>query len=91
VKLHIQKSGSNLLRSLGVSDAPEKPERRVDIGDVTLVWGDPARWKARLRDESLRAHLSRPIAERLAVALSMVVPRKVMSAAGAETLARVGK
>jgi hypothetical protein len=47
--------------------------KRVDIGDVTLVWGDPTAAKALLRDESTRAYLKRPIAERLAIALSMVM------------------
>jgi len=49
---------------------------RIEVGDVTLVWGDRAGWKAHLRDESLRRHLALPIAERLRVALSLVLPRR---------------
>jgi hypothetical protein len=58
----------------GVKSGP--PERRIDVGNVTLVWGDRSRWKAELRDESLRRHLARPIAERLRAALSLVLPRR---------------
>ncbi len=47
-------------------------KRRVDIGDVTLMWGNPAECKAELRAESLKKHLAKPIAERLLVALSLV-------------------
>lgn len=50
--------------------------RRVDAGEVTLAWGVPARWKAVLRDESLRAHLELPVGERLRAALLLVQPRK---------------
>lgn len=53
-----------------------RPERRIDVGDVTLLWGDRSRWKAQLRDESLRRHLSQPINERLRIALSLVLPRR---------------
>ena len=51
-------------------------DARVDIGDVTLVWGNASEAKAALRDESLRRHLERPIGERLRIALSMVLPRR---------------
>lgn len=50
--------------------------RRVDVGDVTLVWGDASRGKAELRSESVRKHLELPIAERLRIALSLVLPRR---------------
>lgn len=56
--------------------AETKQARRVDVGDVTLVWGDAARGKAALRSESLEQHLERPLAERLRVALSLVLPRR---------------
>jgi hypothetical protein len=46
--------------------------RRVDAGDITLVWGDPAVWKSRLREERLREWAQRPIADRLLVVLGMV-------------------
>ncbi|HUH03593.1 MAG TPA: hypothetical protein VML75_16465 [Kofleriaceae bacterium] len=45
---------------------------RIDIDGVTLVWGDAATWKARLRAESLRRHLDKPVAERLLLALDLV-------------------
>jgi hypothetical protein len=51
-------------------------DRRVDIGGITLAWGDRSRWKAQLRDESLQRHLALPVAERLRVALSLVLPRR---------------
>ena len=47
-------------------------DHRVDVDDVTLVWGNPSRWKATLRDESTRHHLELPIAERLQRALELV-------------------
>ena len=50
--------------------------RRVDLGDVTLVWGDRTEWKARLRDERLREHLARPLTERLLAALDLVIPAR---------------
>jgi hypothetical protein len=53
-----------------------RAERRVDVGDVTLTWGDATRWKARLRDESTQRHVDLPIGERLRAALSMVIPRR---------------
>ena len=40
--------------------------------DAVLFWGDPAEIKARLREEDQRAHLARPLAERLLAALAMV-------------------
>ncbi len=40
---------------------------------MTLLWGNPAEWKAELRDESLQRHLARPIAERLQAALDLVL------------------
>lgn len=58
---------------------PEAPRTvRIDVGEVTLVWGRPADCKRALRDESLLKHLTLPIGERLARALSMVrrVPRE---------------
>lgn len=48
----------------------------MEVGGVTLLWGDRTRWKARLRDESLRRHLERPIGERLAAAAALVRPRR---------------
>jgi len=51
-------------------------EQRIDTGDVTLVWGGRARWKARLREESRARHLERPIGERLRSALGLVLPRR---------------
>jgi hypothetical protein len=53
----------------------ERVSRSIDAGEVRLAWGDPASWKARWRDESLRRHLERPLGERLRSALSLVLPR----------------
>jgi hypothetical protein len=50
--------------------------RRIDVGDVTLAWGDRSRWKAELRSESARRHLELPLPERLRAALRLVVPRR---------------
>ena len=55
--------------------------RRIDADGVTLMWGDPAASKAELRAESVRAHVARPIAERLLAALAMVLPRESESVA----------
>ncbi|MBX3188148.1 MAG: hypothetical protein KF819_14095 [Labilithrix sp.] len=44
----------------------------MDVTDVRVIWSDPTRGKAKLREESLDEHLSRPIAERLATALALV-------------------
>jgi hypothetical protein len=46
--------------------------QRVDAGGATLVWGDPARAKAELRDESLQRHLALPLGARLKAALALV-------------------
>lgn len=51
-------------------------KKRIDVDGITLLWGNPAEWKAELREESLRRHLARPPAERLLVALSMVRRRR---------------
>ena len=50
-------------------------EKKIDVAGVTIIWGDAARGKAALRDESLKEHLARPVAERLAAALALVRPR----------------
>ena len=50
--------------------------KRIDVGDVTLIWGDAATAKSALREESLQRHLARPIGERLRLALAMVLPRQ---------------
>jgi hypothetical protein len=50
-----------------------KPHR-LDVEGITLVWGDPSECKAELREESLRRHPARPMAERLLSALAMVRP-----------------
>lgn len=47
-------------------------ERRVDVDDLTLAWGDATAWKSRLREESAKSWLQRPIAERLRIALEMI-------------------
>ncbi|MSP58826.1 MAG: hypothetical protein EXR72_00525 [Myxococcales bacterium] len=47
-------------------------ERRIDAGDVTLAFGSAARWKARLREESLRAWSEKPLSERLRLTLAMI-------------------
>jgi hypothetical protein len=53
----------------------EPTSRSIEAGGVRLAWGNPASWKARWRDESLRRHLKRPVGERLRAALSLVVGR----------------
>jgi hypothetical protein len=53
----------------------EPTSRSIDAGEVRLAWGDPASWKARWREESLRRHLDRPLGERLRFALSLVLRR----------------
>jgi hypothetical protein len=50
--------------------------QRIDVGDVTLVWGDRARWKAALREESRARHMQKPIGERLRAALELVRRRE---------------
>ncbi len=50
--------------------------RRVDVGDITLIWGDKSDAKAELRAESERRYRQLSVAERLRIALSMVVPRR---------------
>lgn len=57
-------------------ETTETPRRRVDVGDVTLVWGDATHWKAELREASYHAYKALPIEERLRAALSMVQPRR---------------
>lgn len=52
---------------------PNVSTQRLDIQDTTLVWGNAAEAKAQLREESLRAFLALPLAERLRVALSLLV------------------
>ncbi len=47
----------------------------LDIGDVRLAWGNPTRWKARWREESLQKHLDLPVGERLRRALSLLIRR----------------
>lgn len=51
---------------------------RVDVrGDgveASLLWGEPARLKAALREDDLRAHLARPVVERLLAAAALVLP-----------------
>jgi len=51
-------------------------DERLDVGDISLLWGDRTRWKARLREESVRRHLALPVGERLRIALSLVRPRR---------------
>lgn len=53
-----------------------KEERRVEVAGMTLLWGDRTRGKAILREESLEAHLARPLEERLRIALQMVLPSR---------------
>jgi hypothetical protein len=50
-------------------------ERRLDLPEATLVWGNASRWKATLREEAERGHLERPPSERLRRALDLVLPR----------------
>ncbi len=52
----------------------ERRSFRVDVGEVTLAWGNAVEWKARFREEALQRHLARPVAERLRVAISMLRP-----------------
>ncbi len=54
--------------------ATRTDKKRVQVDGVTLLWGNTVEWKAELRDESLRQHLARPIAERLQAALELVLP-----------------
>jgi hypothetical protein len=66
-------SASTIERNVVDSKAMEKSgDQRVDVNDVTLVWGNASRWKATLRGESERRHLALPIAERLRRALELV-------------------
>ena len=44
----------------------------LQAGAFTLLWGDRSALKARLREESLKRHLSLPLAERLKAALSLL-------------------
>lgn len=60
----------------------EETRLRIDVQGITLAWGNAARWKAELRDESLRRHLARPPAERLRIALEMI--RRRSAGRGAE-------
>ena len=46
--------------------------RRIDVGEVTLAWGDQGLWKERLREERLQAFSEKPLSERLRAALGMV-------------------
>jgi hypothetical protein len=55
--------------------ANKQDVRRVDIEGITLMWGPRAVCKAQLRDESRREFAGRPIADRLAAALRLVIPR----------------
>jgi hypothetical protein len=50
-----------------------QPRRRMEVEGKTLLWGDATQWKAELREESVRRHLARPIAERLQAALALVM------------------
>ena len=50
-------------------------QKRIDLERVTLAWGQPAAWKAQLRQESHQRHLERPIGVRLAAALALLLPR----------------
>ncbi len=57
-----------------------KPKSQVvelKVADVRLGWGNPTVLKARWRQDSLREHLERPVAERLLKAFSMLQKRKV--------------
>jgi hypothetical protein len=49
--------------------------KAVKAGELELAWGNAADWKAHWREEALRRHLERPIAERLRAALELVLPR----------------
>jgi hypothetical protein len=61
--------------TLNYSTMPPDSELRVDVTDATLIWGNPARWKAALREESERRHLDLPPGERLRRALALVLPQ----------------
>jgi len=52
----------------------EPADRSIDADGVRLAWGNPASWKARWRDESLRRRLNRPLGQRLRSALALVLP-----------------
>jgi hypothetical protein len=54
--------------------ATRTDKKRVQVDGLTLLWGNTVEWKAELRDEALRKHLARPIAERLQAALELVLP-----------------
>ena len=45
---------------------------RIDVGEITLAWGNPATIKAELREESAKKFQLLPLGERLLIALSMV-------------------
>ncbi|MGH2726409.1 MAG: hypothetical protein ACRDKS_05475 [Actinomycetota bacterium] len=51
------------------------PDRSIEAGEARLAWGNPAMWKSRWREESLRRYRERPLAERLRAALSLVLRR----------------
>ena len=53
-----------------VSTTP--PSQRIDVGEITLAWGNPARIKAELREESTRRYQALPLGERILIVLSMV-------------------
>jgi hypothetical protein len=55
--------------------AGETQGESLDAGGVRLAWGDPTRWKAQWREESLRQHLNLPVGERLRRALSLLLKR----------------
>jgi hypothetical protein len=59
----------------GARRLDEPASQSIEAGGVRLAWGNPATWKARWRDESLRRHLNRPLAERLRSALALVLRR----------------
>ena len=52
----------------------EPADRSIDTDGARLAWGNPASWKARWRDESLRRRLNRPLGQRLRSALALVLP-----------------
>ena len=53
-----------------------KDVRRVDIDGLTLMWGTRAACKAELREESRREFAGRPIADRFAAAIRLLIPRR---------------
>jgi len=55
--------------------ADESTTRSIEADELRLAWGNPARWKARWREESLRRHLNQPLGERLRSALALVLRR----------------